>query len=537
MTEPVNCPDTDSTDCLDPLQETDTYKGDREKFIRQFPKNLASNIALFLINVGVGLWLVPFLIHNLGVAAYGMIPLAMSLTHYVALVTLAVSGGISRFLTIDLHQNNLDRANRTFNTSFWCLVALILSCIPFLVVFTHFVPVLFNVPTDEIVSSKWLFAGVIGAFLLSTLSGSFGASTFAYNRLDLRNYVQILRSLVRLFAIVALFLLTSPSLENVALATIFSACAGLAANFYFWRRLTPQLTIDHSFFDSSRLKDLLSMGGWLLVNHVGFLLFLHIDLIVVNRLFGPGAGGEYASVLQWSTLLRTMAGILSGLLAPMYMISYAKGNIDDLIKLSKMAVKFMGLGLAVPIGLACGLSKELLTVWIGPEFSKLAPLMVLLLIHLTVNLAVLPLFSINVCCNKVKVPGVVTLFMGLLNLVLAVTIPLVFDTGFYGVAIAGAIVLTLKNALFTPWYATKVLGIKAKTFISEMALGILATLAVLVASWSLSGIWLIDSWVRLILSGCLIGLVYAPIIWFAVLSKNERKLLIGMARRNPYARS
>lgn len=127
--------------------------------------------------------------------------------------------------------------------------------------------------------------------------------------------------------------------------------------------------------------------------------------------------------------------------------------------------------------------------------------------------------------------------MGLLNLVLAVTIPLVFDTGFYGVAIAGAIVLTLKNALFTPWYATKVLGIKAKTFISEMALGILATLAVLVASWSLSGIWLIDSWVRLILSGCLIGLVYAPIIWFAVLSKNERKLLIGMARRNPYARS
>ncbi len=536
MREPVHCPNTDPTDCLDPLSEIDTYKGDRERFIKQFPKNLVSNIALFLVNVGVGLWLVPLLIHNLGVAAYGLIPLAMSLTHYVALITLAVSGGISRFLTIDLHQNNLDKANRTFNTCFWSLIALILVCIPLLMAFTNFVPVLFNVPSEEVVSSKWLFAGVMGAFLLSTLSSSFGASAFAYNRLDLNNYVQILRSLVRLSAIIVLFFLVSPSLESVAIATLFSACAHLAADYYFWRKLTPQLTIDRSFFDSTRLKDLLSMGGWLVVNHVGSLLFLNIDLIVVNRLFGPGAGGEYASVLQWNTLLRSMAGILSGLLAPMYMISYAKGNIDDLIKMSKMSVKIMGLGLAVPIGLACGLSKELLNVWIGPEFSKLAPLMVLMLIHLTVNLAVLPLFSINVCCNKVKVPGVITLLMGLLNLVLAVAIPLVFNTGFYGVAIAGAIVLTFKNALFTPWYASKILGIKAKTFILEMAFGILATLSVLIASWSLSEIWQIESWIRLVLTGCFIGLVYAPVIWFAVLSKTERKLLIGMARKNLYTK-
>jgi len=531
MTEPVNCPDTEPTDSLDSLSEIDTYKGDRGKFIRQFPKNLASNIALFLVNVGVGLWLVPYLIHNLGVAAYGLIPLAMSLTHYVALVTLAVSGGISRFLTIDIHQNNMERANRTFNTSFWSLLALVLACIPFLALLTYFVPVLFNIPAEDTVSSKWLFAGVIGAFLLTTLSSSFGASTFAYNRLDLRNYSQILRSVVRLFAVVLLFNLIRPSLVNVAIATLFSALAGLGANYFFWRRLTPELTIDHSAFDRSRLKDLLTMGGWLLVNHVGFLLFLHIDLIVVNRLFGPGPGGEYASVLQWSMLLRTMAGILSGLLAPMYMISYAKGNIDDLIKLSKIAVKFMGLGLAVPIGLACGFSSELLSVWIGPEFSKLAPLMVLMLIHLTVNLAVLPLFSINVCCNKVKIPGIVTLLMGLLNLVLAVLIPVVFNTGFFGVALAGAIVLTLKNALFTPWYATRVLGIKGRTFISEMVLGIIATLAIFGVSWSLSGIWTINSWTELMLSGSVIALAYTPIAWFLVLSKGERDLVLGMIVR------
>jgi len=536
MTELIETIGSETTDVMPTLSETDTYRGDRHNFLKQFPRNLGSNIALFLVNVGVGLWLVPYLIHNLGVAAYGLIPLAMSLTHYVSLVTLAVSGGISRFLTIDLHQNDMERANRTFNTSFWSLLALVLACIPILVLLTYFVPVLFNVPAEEVVTSKWLFAGVIGAFLITTLSSSFGASTFAYNRLDLRNFAQILIVVARVVLVVALFQFFHPSLVNVSLATVFAAGAGFAFNFFFWRKLTPELSIDFSFFDISRLKDLLTMGGWLIVNQIGYLLFLQIDLIVVNRLFGPIAGGEYASVLQWNMLLRTMAGVFAGVLMPMYMISYAKGNIEDLIKMSKMAVRFMGLGLAVPIGLACGLSSELLSVWIGPEFSKLAPLMILMLVHLTVNLAVIPLFSINICYNRIKIPGLVTLFMGVLNLVLAVIIPIVFDIGFYGVALAGAIVLTLKNALFTPWYASKVLGIKAKTFISEMASGILATLAVFGFSWFLAGIWTIDSWIGLIVSGSVIAIFYAPIVWFLVLSKSERKLLTGMVGRGSYAK-
>lgn len=60
-----------------PVPETDqTTRG----LATQLPRNLAANIAYFLVNIVIGVLLVPYFINTLGVAAYGIIPLATSRT-------------------------------------------------------------------------------------------------------------------------------------------------------------------------------------------------------------------------------------------------------------------------------------------------------------------------------------------------------------------------------------------------------------------------------------------------------------------------
>lgn len=49
--------------------------------MKQVPLNLVSNILLFIFNILIWLWLIPYLIKNLGVAGYGLIPLAAQLTN------------------------------------------------------------------------------------------------------------------------------------------------------------------------------------------------------------------------------------------------------------------------------------------------------------------------------------------------------------------------------------------------------------------------------------------------------------------------
>jgi membrane protein EpsK len=196
-------------------------------------------------------------------------------------------------------------------------------------------------------------------------------------------------------------------------------------------------------------------------------------------LFGATSAGEYAIALQWVVLLRAIAGVLSCVLTPVIFTYYARQQTDQLIKISKSAVKLMGLAMALPIGLVCGFAPQLLTVWVGSTFAYLAPLMIILTIHLAVNLAVLPLFAINVAFNKVSVPGIITLIMGIWNFALAIILSSYTGWGYYGVAIAGAIVLTLTNVIITPWYTARILKIPSSTFVRSILPGILAMVSII----------------------------------------------------------
>ena len=65
-------------------------------FAQQLPKNLIANILYFLINVAIGLYLVPYFISTLGVAAYGLIPLATSFTGYVGILVQSINTAVTR---------------------------------------------------------------------------------------------------------------------------------------------------------------------------------------------------------------------------------------------------------------------------------------------------------------------------------------------------------------------------------------------------------------------------------------------------------
>ena len=133
----------------------------------------------------------------------------------------------------------------------------------------------------------------------------------------------------------------------------------------------------------------------------------------------------------------------------------------------RTSIRTMGLLLALPIGLICGLSQPLLSVWLGPRFVPFAPLMSLMTVHLCVNLAYHPLLNVPMATNHVRTPGLVQIVFGFFNLLLALVMAGPMHLGLYGIAGASAIVLTLKNAVFTPIYAAHVLKKPASTFMQE----------------------------------------------------------------------
>jgi membrane protein EpsK len=473
----------------------------------------------------IGLLLVPYFIDSLGVASYALVPLATSITSYVNLVVQSLNTSVSRYLTIDLQKQEFKKASITFNTALFGTLGIILLMLPFVVLISYYSPSFFKIPPSQEDAARILFLGVIGSFLLRAWGSNFGVSLFAYNRLDLQNLVNALNIIVQTGLIVILFKLYSPNLVYIGLAYLIGAVAALILSVVFSRKINPHLKVNVKDFRRSKVNEITSMGGWVIINQIGTLLFLQIDLIVINKLFGTVAGGEYSVVLTWSMMLRTIAGMLVGVLTPVTLTYYAKERIDELISVSKSAVKLTGLAMALPIGYICGFAPQLLTLWVGPEFAKLSLLMVLMLTHLVINLPVTPLFAINVAYNKVRIPGIVTFVMGIGNFLLAVLIPYLTGWNYYGVALAGAIMLTLKNALFTPWYATRILGISRNTFVNSMLPGVLAMVMTAGVSRLIANYFQVSGLTSLLICGVILTMVYVYGTWTFSIKNKERKII------------
>lgn len=495
----------------------------QEAFSKQVPKNLIANSLYFALNAIIGMLLVPYFIDSIGVASYALVPLATSITSYVNLVVQSLNTSVSRYLTIDLQKKEFKKANITFNTALFGTLGIIILMLPLVVLVSYYAPEFFKIPENQESAARILFFGVIGAVLLRSWSSNFGVSLFAYNRLDLMNLVNAINTLVQIGLIILLFELFSPNLIYIGVSYFIGSIAAFIATIFFSRKINPHLKVNIRDFRRSKVKEITEMGGWVIINQIGSLLFLQIDLIVVNKLFGTVAGGEYSIAFTWSMLLRTIASMLIGVLTPVILTYYAKEKINELVNLSKSAVKLTGIAMALPIGYICGFAPQLLSLWVGPEFVKLSPLMVLMLSHLIINLPVTPLFAINVSYNKVRIPGILTFFMGIGNFLLAIIIPYLTGWGYYGVAVAGAIMLTLKNALFTPWYATKVLGISPTTFISSILPGIFSMFMIAGISSIISHYLQISGLLSLIIYGIILTVIYLSVIWIFGLKEAERQ--------------
>jgi membrane protein EpsK len=499
----------------------------QQKPHKQFGINSISNIFVFIFNLGIGLWFTPYLINNLGVASFGLIPLANSITSYLGLITLSINGSVGRFLAIDLLSQEFNEANKTFNTAMIGLIFIALFLIPFSIGFVLLVPKLFNIPAGQEESSTLLFFFILLAFFVTQIDTCFAVSSWAKSRFDLRNTVIITSQIIKIVVVVLLFFIFEPNIFYVGIGFFLAAIFSLIGDIILWRILTPELSIQPRSFDRSRIRELFGMGGWMVVNQIGTILFIHIDLVVANIVLGAKTAGEYGSILIFSTLFRSMASTVSTVFYPTIIEKFAKNDLGSVIRLSSQAVHLMGLVIGIFVGLLGGLGSTFLNLWLGPDFKHLGLLLVLMIFHLPINLSVLPLFGIQMAMNKVKTPGIVTVIMGLGNLALALFFTIKLNWGYYGIAVAAAIVLTLKNALFTPLYGAYIQRITWSTYIRAMLPGTGLSVIIGLLGFLISSMININNWFILIITGGLIGILGLILTYFLGLKPEEKTLLIN----------
>lgn len=497
---------------------------------KQIFKNIIMNGFSFFCNVVIGLLLIPYLVKHIGVAAYGLIPLAMFFTEYIGIITQSLTASINRSLTLAIQDNNAVEANKVFNSALFLMLFIV-----FFQLISMYYPIvniasIISIPEMLTEQAVWFFAMIFINFSISLIASIFSVSMYASNRLDLMEIANILRALTRVSVILFLFNYGDVDLISVGIASLLSGLVVLLFAIYWWGKLTPSLNINYRHVEKAKLKPILSLGGWLLVNQVGFLLFLKVDLLIINKFLGATASGEYSVATKVSEVIRALSGVLSGVLGPVVMIYFAQQQVAKMVEITVAFVKFLSLSMAIPVVVVCVFSQEILSIWMGEEFKHLYVVVWLVTLPLVINLGVTPLFSINIVMNKVKVPALLTLFLGGMGIISSIILLKYTDLGYLSVAIASGIALTIKNAIFVPIYSSIILDLPVSIFIkTHINTIVFSSILLLCMTW-FKNLYSFKDQISLLLV-IFICIIFALILSFFFYSQAERKKILAIVLR------
>lgn len=205
--------------------------------------NMFLSLMMFVINLGISFFLTPYVTENVGVEAYGFISLANNFVNYASLLTIALNSMAGRYITIYIHQDNIEEANKYFTSIFAANAFLSLILLIPSIICVIFLDKFISIPTFITNDVKILFLLVFINFFIGIMNSVFSVSTYAANRLDISSLRNLESNIIRVVFLILFFSFLGTSVSFIGVATCISSLYVLIFNIIYTKKLLPNIKI------------------------------------------------------------------------------------------------------------------------------------------------------------------------------------------------------------------------------------------------------------------------------------------------------
>ena len=499
---------------------------------KQIGKNLIFNIISFALNFCISFLFTPYLIRVVGKEAYSFFPLVNNIIGYSTILTTAVGSMAGRFVIMSLYRNDIESANKYFN-SVWVANILLSVFFTFVaIICTLNLQYLLTIPEYLESDVKLLF--LIGALSLvfGLLTGVMGLGTYVKNRVDKEAAVKVIYNITRVLCIIALFYLFSPSIVYMSISAMVAGFVTIYFNLSFKKKLLPELTTSPiKYFDWKYLKETISSGIWNSVNQLSQVLSQQFDLLITNVLISASATGDYAIAKTAPMLILHLLAMLSGTFIPHYNILYAKGEMKELVSDVKKTMAFISIFINIPLGFLLVASKEFFDLWVPNQDSvTLYWLCFLTVFPMMFGASVNPIYGIFGVTNKLRIPSLILLVSSVIQTI--TTLILLKTTGFgiWIIPVVAGICMIIRNTIFVTIYGAHCLGQNRWEFFPQLLNGIIGVLVVSISCSFIMKFVIINSWKNLFFVFILTAIISSVINIFVITNKTTRLSVVKMIK-------
>lgn len=499
---------------------------------KQVAKNMIFSIISFAINMGISFFFTPYLIRTVGTEAYGFFPLTNNLIGYTYIVTSAIGSMAGRFIINEFYGGTLEKAKIYYNTVIVANLCLSAIFTLLAVVGVVYLDRFLNIPPDLIFDVKCLFALTFFCLIVSLPTGilSVGLSVKNVNHLSAASSVT--GNSVRIGLMLILFWLFKPTIIYIGIAGVAAMLVSLCYGFYFKNKFLPEISFKpFKYFDIKAVWTLISSGIWNSINQLSNVLLQNLDLLITNIFISAAATGEYALVKTMPGLIYTILAMMSGAFYPIFNILYAKGKHVELSHEILKSIRIMSTFMGIPIGLLCVYGENFFHLWVPSQNAHLLfMLSVLTLVPMIFGASVNPIFGIFTITNKLKVPSIVLLVVGLVQTGVVFILLKYTNLGIWTIPIVSGLLAGLRNLLFVPVYGAHCLGEKWYAFYPVVLRGCLGMCIVMVIAYGAKIFYEPDSWLKFFFSMATVGFIAFIANFYLIFRKEEQFYILSILK-------
>ena len=430
----------------------------------QIIKNVGSSWFALGVNILVGVFLSPFILHRLGDAAFGIWVLIFSLTGYYGIFDFGIRSSIIRYVSKYTATNDLDEVSGLINTALFTYTCLGAVIFVITLVGCLYVDRAFHILPGLRSTARWLLLVVGSSVALGFPLGMFGGMLEGLQKFYILNSTNIVSSLLRVLLIV-FYLHRGYGLLTVALITVGLP---LLASFVRAGVALHSLPISFSwkYVDRNAFRHMANYSGVTFMIIVAGQLRFKTDAVVIGTFLSSAAITYFYAGSRLVDYAGEVVSSLAQIFVPMSSQSDAAGNMDRLRKIfvaGNRACAFTALPITAVFII---LGKSIIEVWVGKRYvAQGYPVLLILTIPYTLMLVQSASGRILFGMGKHGKLAVVTLIEGAANLVLSIL--LVRPFGIIGDAIGTAIPLAGTFLLFMPFHLCSRLGIRVTTYLRQ----------------------------------------------------------------------
>ena len=495
---------------------------------KQIAINMFFSIVSFVVSLGISFFVTPYITSQFGSEAYGFVRLADDFTRYATLFSVALNSMASRFLILRREQGDIEGAQKYFSSiTLANIVVSLVMAIPSLICVIYLDDFL-NVPPALVSEVKLTFAITFAYFLLNFLFMTYGNCYYLTNKLDLSAIRESIATILRAAIILILFEIATPRISYLAMAGLAAATFTVIFNFYHTRKLTSEFRFRFADFEWKRLVEVLSAGIWNSITRLSNILASGLDLLLTNMMIGSQMMGYLSLAKTIPMLVANFSETIAQVFVPNLMTLYARNDMAEMKKATKMAVKVMCLFVSIPNAILITMGTAFFGLWVPGEPAEMINLLAVLTIITTcVTGPAQPLYTIFVITNKVRQDTIVSSIRGFASVLITYICLRTTGWGVYavvGVSLVSTLIITLGYHI--P-YAAHHMGLPKYTFFPEVGICIVSNLVLCGVGYLVScAVNTGASWVMWFAAAGLTGILGLLINVMLFFNKEERAALL-----------